>query len=253
MSSAPAAAGAANRMPMFHHNLVPLDPVGHADLRLDRSTGYGYSAGAEAIPIGIGEFAEAAHSYPILIPDEPQPVPVVLLGFRQGWNLFVDHDGLWMPGAYVPAIVRAYPFAIIEEAGGKVRTIGIEAGAGCLGTSKGEPLFEDGKPSAILGEAIALCEACQANLKEAAALAAALDEAGVLVPREGTITAHRGGSVRIAGFKTVDQERLRTVPEELFLEWRRRDWLPAIYAHVFSAANWVAFTDLVLVHMPARQ
>jgi hypothetical protein len=252
MSSAPAAA-AANRMPMFHHNLVPLDPVRHADLRLDRGTGYGYSAGAEAIPIGIGEFAEAAHSYPILITDEANPVPVVLLGFRQGWNLFVNHEGEWMTGAYVPAIVRAYPFAIIEEAGGKVRTIGIEAGAGCLGTARGEPLFVDGKASATLDEAIALCDACQANLNEAAALAAALDEAGVLVPREGTITANRGGSVRIAGFKTADPERLRTVPEELFLEWRRRDWLPAIYAHLFSAANWTTFTDLVLAHMPARQ
>ena len=139
---------ATSRLPLFHKNIVPLDPLRHAALKLDRGTGYGYAAAAEIVPIGLGEFDAAAHSYPILFAGEPQPIAVVVLGVAKGWNLFVNAEGVWMPGAYVPALVRAYPFVFIAEEGGGSRALGIEADAVCLGAETGLPLFEDGKPTA---------------------------------------------------------------------------------------------------------
>jgi len=231
-------------LPLFHKNIVPLDPGVHGALKLNPEAGYAYSAGAEAIPIGIDEFEVAAHSYPILFLNGPQPIPVVMLGFRKGWNLFVDQSGLWMPGAYVPALVRAYPFALIKAAGSDDRWLGIEAETPCLSSERGLPLFEDSKPSPVLNEAMALCRSCEAGLAEGAALGHALANAGVLIAREATITAVGGGTQTIAGFMTIDPARLAAVHNEVFLAWRERNWLGPIYAHLFSAENWRSFTEL---------
>jgi hypothetical protein len=253
MSSSSGATAATPRLPLFHKNIVPLDPVRHASLKLDRGTGYGYSAAAEIVPIGLGEFEAAARFYPILFAGGPQPCAVVMLGVARGWNLFVNAAGIWMPGAYVPALVRAYPFVLIAEEGGGSRSLGIEADAACLGPGTGLALFDDGKPTAVLSDAAALCNACAEGLADAAGFAAALDEAGILVPKEATIEAKTGGTARIAGFKTVDLEKLAAVPDDVFLDWRRRNWLMPLFAHLFSAANWLPFTELAINALATRQ
>jgi hypothetical protein len=240
-------------LPLFHSNVVPLDAGRHGALRLNRDAGYGYSAGAATIPIGIDEFEAAANSYPILFTDGPRPHPVVLLGMREGWNLFVSESGEWMPGVHVPALVRAFPFAFIEDSAGGSRMVGIEADAACLSLTAGLPLFENGQATSVVADAVAFCEACQANLAESAAFGDALDQAGVLAPQEATIEAHGGAAARIAGFRTVDRARLAAVPDAGFLEWRRRNWLMPLYAHLLSAANWVPFTELATNALAARQ
>jgi hypothetical protein len=244
---------ASSALPLFHNHIVPLDPVRHASLKLDRDSGYGYSAGAEVIPIGIGEFVAAAQHYPILFTSPPEPVAVVLLGATKGRNLFVDQQGAWMPGAYVPALVRVFPFVMIDEAGGMRRTLGIEADAACLSPTKGQALFADGKPTAALNDAMALCQLCQAHLQSSAAFAAALEEAGVLQPKEATIEIATGGTVQITGFPAVDPDKVAALPDQVFLEWRRRDWLVPLYAHLFSTAKWIPFTDLVISSLATRQ
>ena len=253
MSEISGAAEATTRLPLFHKNIVALDPIRHGALKLDRGTGYGYSAAAEIVPIGLGEFEAAAHFYPILFAGEPQPIAVVVLGIGKGWNLFVNAQGIWMPGAYVPALVRAYPFVFIAEEGGGSRWLGIEADVACLGQKAGQSLFDEGKPTAVLSEAVAFCNACEASLADAAGFAAALDEAGVLVPKEATIEAKTGGTAHITGFKTVDPEKLAAVPDDVFLDWRRRNWLPPLFAHLFSAANWLPFTELAINALATRQ
>jgi hypothetical protein len=240
-------------MPMFHTAIAPLNSELHAALKLNRDTGYGYSAGAATVPIGIGEFEAAAHSYPILFTDATPPVPVVLLGVRAGWNLFVNETGAWMPGAYVPALVRAFPFAIIEDATAGTRQFGFEADAACISPATGLPLFEDGKPTQIVSDAVAFCEACQAELNASLAFGAALERARLLEPQSATIEVRGGATVKIDGFRTVDRNRLQALHDEVLLAWRSRNWLLALYAHLFSAANWVPFTELATSQLAARQ
>jgi hypothetical protein len=85
------------------------------------------------------------------------------------------------------------------------------------------------------------------------ALAAALQDAGVLEAGEATIAPEGGGSLRIAGYRMVDPVRLAAVSDPTFIEWRRRNWLIPLYAHLFSTAKWVAFTELVIAELNARR
>lgn len=57
----------------------------------------------------------------------------------------------------------------------------------------------------------------------------------------------------IAGFKTVDPEKLDAVPDDVFLDWRRRHWLPPLFAHLFSAAYSLPFTELAIHALSTRQ
>ena len=238
--------------PLFHTNVVPLSVERHAALRLNRDSGFGFCAGAATMPIGLAELEAAAHSYPILFTDKTPAVPVVLLGIREGWNLFVGDIGAWMAGAYVPAIARAFPFAIIADAAGG-RQVGFEADAACISPVTGLPLFENGQPTAVVHDGVAFCEAVEADLAAAAAFGAAIEAADILQPGEATIAAEGGANARIAGYRTIDPVRLAAVPDEVFLDWRRRNWLAPLYAHLFSTAKWVSFTELVIAQLNARR
>jgi hypothetical protein len=47
----------------------------------------------------------------------------------------------------------------------------------------------------------------------------------------------------VRGFKVIKRDRLEKVNDETFLAWRRRNWIPAIYAHLVSARRWVRLMD----------
>ena len=67
-----------------------------------------------SFPLSASEFADAGRHYPIVfVGDETNGFhPAALVGLEEGSNLFVSAAGEWMPGAYVPAFARRYPFAL---------------------------------------------------------------------------------------------------------------------------------------------
>jgi hypothetical protein len=239
-------------LPLFFHRVVGLNPDQHGALKLDRGTGYGFAARAASIPIGLGEFAIASRFYPIVFASSAVPAPVALVGLNELGNLFVDSAGGWRTDCYVPAYVRAFPFVIIGDPAGGPAHVGIEEGAASLAGPGGEPLFEGGKPTAVASEAVKLAAATRDALAGASAFARALDAAGLLREEEATVTFKAGGTSRVRGFRLAAQDRLDALPDDTFLDWRRRGWLAPIYAHLHSAANWSRLVDLAAERHPGR-
>jgi len=238
-------------LPLFFKRVVGVNPAVHAGLRLDRSTGFGFAAAAQSVPLGLGEIEAAAQHYPVLFTSGPTPTPVALLGLREGSNLFVRPDGSWLPDAYVPAYVRAFPFIFLEDPASKALYVGMEPDAASLRPDAGQPLFEDGRPSAALNEAITFCSAYREGVVAAANFGRALQAAGVLQEEEATVNFTVGGSARIRGFKLARSEKLAEVDDATFLEWRRMGWVAAIYAHRFSAGRWGRLIELAALAPPA--
>ncbi len=231
-------------LPLFFSRVVGVNPDMHGHLRLDRSAGYGFTAKAQTVPIGLGEFDMVARHFPIVFTAGPEPMPVALIGLNESGNLFVNAEGVWRMDAYVPAYVRAFPFIFVEDTAAETTYVGMEADAACLSSENGARLFEDGKPTQVLNEAIGFCSALRDNLRAGATLARALDAAGLLRDEEATVSFTAGGSARVRGFKVLQADRLDAVSDETFLDWRRRGWLGPIYAHLHAAANWGRLIDL---------
>src|SRR5690606_24713008 len=96
----------------FYKNVVPLDRARHRKLRRRRSGGRRSAAGVQCVPFAAIELYEAAREYPVVLTGGDDATPVAILGLRAGENLYVDADGRWAPGAYVPVFVRRYPFIL---------------------------------------------------------------------------------------------------------------------------------------------
>ena len=75
-----------------------------------------FARAANAMPISHIEFQPACRDYPIVFTSGDGKTgfaPVAVLGLTSGENLFCA-EGHWLPGVYVPAYVRRYPFCMAK-------------------------------------------------------------------------------------------------------------------------------------------
>ncbi len=241
-------------LPLFFNTVEAISPERHGGLRLDRGAGFAFAARGQTVPLGLGEFEQASRHYPILFTAGAAPTPVVLMGLADTGNVFILPDGSWRKDAYVPAYLRAYPFVYVEDRARNASFVGMDPTAHCLNTGQGSVLFEDGKPSAALNDAINFCNAFRDNLAAATAFGRAMEAAGLLREEEATIRYTGGGAGRVRGFKVLQPDRLDAVPDETFLDWRRRGWIGPIYAHINSAGRWGRLMELAAtVQRPPAQ
>ncbi len=231
-------------LPLFFTRVEGVNPAVTPDLTLDRNVGFGFAAEAQSVPLGLSELEAAAQHYPVLFTTGSEPTPVVLLGLTEGRNLFVMKNGTWLVDAYIPAYVRAFPFVFVEDTATKTLFVGMQPDAEALTSPDGVRLFEDGRPTAALNDAVAFCTAFREAAAAAATFGRALDAAGLLEEEEATVSFTSGGSTRIRGFKLVKPEKLAELDDATFLEWRRLGWLAAIYAHLHSAGRWSRLIEL---------
>ncbi len=234
-------------LPLFFDSVVGVNATQHSHLRIDRSKGFGFAANAQAMPLGLGEFEAAAQHYPIVFATGATPTPMVLLGLREGSNLFVDANGAWRRDAYIPAYSRAYPFIFVEDTAKATLFVAMDPKAAAISETDGVAMFEDGKPSPAMNETITFCAAFRDSLNAGIAFGRAMDEAGLLAEEEANISFTAGGTAKVNGFKLLKADRLAAVPDELFLEWRRKGWLGPIYAHLHSNARWGRLVELTPV------
>lgn len=104
--------------PELHKKPIALDRVAHRNLKIRRDqSALDATTGLNAFFITAAEFADACKEYPILFlragKDEQGKdlcAPVTVFGLLKGENLVYRH-GRWN-ARYVPALLRAYPFAM---------------------------------------------------------------------------------------------------------------------------------------------
>jgi hypothetical protein len=240
-------------IPMFYRNLVPLDAERHAELRIERDSDFSHTASSNSLPLALDEFTAAAVDYPIVFGSAGKGVALAIVGFRDGENLFVDADGAWLAGAYIPAYARNYPFAFFGQEGEGRLMLGVDLDAPCLQKPTGAPLFDGRKPAPALSEALEFCGALHKSLQSTWSFVAALDEAGLLVENQAVINFAAGGRASLGGFRVIDQAKFEALDDKRFLDWRKRGWLPAIYAHFQSLSRWSRIIDLGAAHLIATQ
>lgn len=223
----------------------PLDRTLHKDLTIDRKAGFGFARSQIAVPITLPEFAAAARDYPIVFAGDPVQ-PFALLGLRQGHNLLVNDVGQWRKGRYVPAHLRRYPFVFMEAPGNQFVLCIDEAAEHFVAAEKldPQPLFADGNPTPVVGDALKFLSAFQSEFFVTCELAAAVAKNELLIERQAEVKLGGGTEqFSLGGFRIVDEQKLAALPDETFLDWRKRGWLAPIYFHLQSLANLGLLTD----------
>ncbi len=239
-------AGAEGRnLPLFYKNPVPLDASRHGSLSLKKNFGLNFTKNINAVPINLIEMPQICHTYPIAFSPDASATPVAILGLRDNENLYLNNDNQWMADAYIPAYIRRYPFIFSEVPGNDQLTLCIDLDDSTTEENGEQRFFEGEKPSALSQNALEFCKSYHSAAKQTMEFGKALHDADLLVTRQAEISTPQGRKINFSGFRIVDEQKLAAMPDETFLEWRKRGYLPFIYAHLFSGAQWQRLTRLL--------
>lgn len=220
----------------MYKNIVPLNSVTHAELKLSPVLGFSYAKSTHLCSVVLHEFPAASANYPIVFikkSDSNKFYPVVLLGLQLGENMFVNEDGAWNASAYVPAAFRRYPFGLArDDAGGLI--VCFDEGSDCFDTEKGTPLFApDGQASDGLKRVQQFLMEMYNSEVLAEKFTEKLQELDLLVPGNLDVNTPNGMQ-RFEGAFLIDENKLTKLSNEQFLSLREHGFLAAIYAQMIS-------------------
>ena len=240
-----------NALPVFYRRPRPLNAAIDAGHSLKSAGGYGFARGTNSVVVNAIEFPFAMRSYPIVFTTIAPRTAVAVLGLIDSENLFLSEDGVWAADCYVPAYVRRYPFILMEQPGSAELLLCIDEASGLVGVGGERPFFTDGKPTALVQEALKFCGEFQAQHKATVEFAQALAEHKLLAPNEARVTMNSGQQLTLRGFDVIDEAKFNALPDDIFLDWRRRGWLHLAYCHFMSMANWGGLVDRHAKRSPA--
>src|SRR5678815_5605612 len=111
---------------LFYSKPEPLAKELHSKLGVKRMDGpFGFAKAGHAIPLTVGEFPLAAVTGPIIFVGD-EKLPIAVMGLNAGENMFVQDNGLFEPGIYIPAYVRRYPFVFANDTTGQQMVLCID-------------------------------------------------------------------------------------------------------------------------------
>jgi hypothetical protein len=229
----------------LHRDPVPLDREKHRGLHIDRqrlAADWSPAAAVNAYFVNAVEFADAGREYPLVFvaagkddKGQPEYAPVTVFGLAQGENLFVE-GGRWQAD-YIPAQLRAYPFAM-ARVDNQQYAICIDQSWAGLSPSDGTALFgPDGQPSAYLKEMQQYLEQLEIEMRRTRAFCARLNELGLLQPMRFDATLPDGNKLTVDGFFGLDEKKVAALPDAAVVELHRNGILGLVHLQQASMRN----------------
>jgi len=221
---------------------VQLDNNTHRDLRIVTTRGAAWGDDLMATPVFPNEFRDAQAYYPIVFQpadNGPGMQPVALLGLRQGENLFLEPHGWDAP--YIPLALERGPF-MIGRAGTEM-TVHVDLDSPRIGRGEGEAVFmPHGAATDYLERMNSVLAAIHQGVEATAPFVATLMRHDLIESFALDIEAADGSQNRLAGFSTINEERLARLDTSAIVELHAQGWLVAIFMVVASTTH---FRDLI--------
>ena len=229
-------------LPLFYRAPRPLHQELFGGKGLRKEGDYRFAAEAHAVAVHLQEFRFAAAHYPIVFSDEAVPAPLAVLGLQHGRNLFLDAEGRWARDAYIPAYVRRYPFVVGQGAKPEEPILYLDSASDLVvdleAEPEADPLFEDGAPSARTKQGLEFCTAFQRQVPVTQEFLEALGEHELLERKEVRLDLPGAAQPQVlSGLRILDEAKFNALPDEVFLDWRKRGWIAAAYWHWASMDN----------------
>lgn len=215
--------------------------IDHKDLRIDtrRSAALGDDVGfAATFP---AEFRDLQAYYPIVFRKDAHGTlsPVALLGFEERQNLFLDGER-W-DAHYLPLAIERQPFLIGR--GDDELTVHIDLDSPRVGSVVGQPLFrEHGGNADYLDRIASVLLTLHNGLERVPAFVDALLGHDLLESFVLDVELDDGSLNRLAGYYTINEDRLRGLGAEALGQLHAAGHLEAVFMAMASVSN---FRDLI--------
>ncbi len=245
MEQTQAAIGPVSGNLLFYSTPEPLSTDVHSGLGVQRmEKPFGFAKEAHVVPLTVAEFTFASISYPIIFAG-PERLPLAVMGINQGENLFVNEDGSFVPGGYVPAYIRRYPFVLASDEAQQRMVVCIERNATIFTDKKKAdlPLFEkNGEPSEYTQNAIKFCEDFEGERRRTDSFIKLMIEMDLFEQRESIFNMPKDDGtfepVKLAEYYAVSEEKLNALSAEKFVQLRDNGALEKVYNHITSLIGW---------------
>lgn len=234
--------------------IEPISKIAHADKYWRRSPNYYFAAKDMIAPVVVPEITRVCVEYPLaFVPDEDRFALVALLGLQNEQNLYIHPEGRWM-AEYIPAVYRAYPFALANTTDDK-QVLCFDKESGLLleeDEENAQPFFDtEGQPAPFLNRILEFLGNVRTGRQAAQQFSNLLQENNLIVPWELTAGPNNSGR-KIEGLHKVDEEALMAMSGEDFLKLREAGVIPLIYAQLLSMQNINALRNLARAHHRAE-
>lgn len=236
-----------NNNPLFFTDPVPLTTSLSEKMRISAPDTYLFAAKTNSVPLALTEFELGCRYYPIVFSSQGPSLPIAILGFDHEENIFIESDGRWMAGTYIPAYVRKFPFIFSHDTEKDVFTLCIDSS--CLTEEDGTEIYESGKPSKTVEAAIDFSKNFQAAWTESEEFVRVLNQHELLVEKKANVEYSSGMKSSQVGFKVIDKDKFNAliasgnVPELL-----NPAVLSGVYAHFVSMNNYQTLLDIKQSH-----
>jgi hypothetical protein len=223
-------------------NNVLLNNVDHKDLRVITTRGAEYGDNVMYALTFPAEFRDVQAHYPVVFRKsaDGQFQPIALFGFQDQQNLFLERGG-W-DATYIPFTIERQPFLI--GMANREMVIHVDLDSPRISTTAGEALFrEHGGTTEFLERMNSVLLAIHQGLESTPPFIAALLEHELLESCVLDNELADGSQNRLAGFYTINEERLNGLAGGALERLSRAGHLQAIYMAVASLSNFRALIE----------
>ena len=248
--------------PFGYGEIVPLEK-NHKVLLPGTGAGGGNTTPAfcrklNAMALSFSEIIIASRDYPIVFStaDNGQSfAPLAVLGLGNEQNLFINADGEWNSGTYVPAFVRRYPFCIskvyVDGAPQSDKVVCIDK---TYLDDTGIALFDKaGQATAQWALREKLLSEYEADLDLTAQMCAIFTRLELFAPF--TMQVNEGGrqALELQGMHRIDETKFLALKAANHKALVEKGFMGRIYAHLFSLANFARLYERALQQAPAAK
>jgi hypothetical protein len=227
-------------------NIVAVSRDRHAGKAWRRPGGYDFASQLAVIPLVGAELAKAALEMPIgFVPAAGGYAPVAVMSPIAGRNFFIGPQGQWL-GGYLPAALRAYPFALHRVEGSEEAVLCIDEDSGLVVDRDGtaEAFFDGaGNPSPATKAIFDFLLEIERNRAVTNRAVASLSDAGLIQPWPLSLKV-ADQITPLNGLFRIDEAGLNALDDVGFLKLRKLGALPLAYMHFLSLGQLTAFDRL---------
>jgi hypothetical protein len=210
--------------------IVPLNKEEHKSLKVDGRASAAYGDNQHFTHVIVNEFPQLVVHYPILFSKDRNTGEFtcgVMLGFDPGENLFLEE---WRDlQFYRPLGLQRVPFYA------RGPEVAIDLDHPRVGVEEGQALFtEHGQPTRYLQRIIWAFQDLAPGIEVTRHFIARLLELKLIEPVDVEAEFDDGRIVNCEGLYTVNQDVLRTLPDEVVVELFRRGYMRLIHYMIAS-------------------
>ncbi len=225
---------------------VAVNPRDHKDLRILDERSESMGDGMMCCVTFPEEFRSLQNHYPILFQfnqERDECNCLALFGFENGENLYLK-DGKW-DARYVPLAMDIQPFMIGRaQADGEEEKVVIDLDSPRIGNDEGQRIFdENGVATTYLDNISKKLGYLDQGYKGAAEFVACLQKYELLEPLTIDVTLRDGNKNRLAGFHTINEEKMRTLDGAALSELQEKGYLMPAFMVLASLSNLVKLID----------